>query len=71
MVFWYVTYVMETIFKANLNSYEGTSSKEKLMHKHTQAACELEPSNLIVDYAGVRSKTLQMLPITGADEVYV
>ena len=31
------------------NSYEGTSSKEKLMHKHTQAACELEPSNLIVD----------------------
>ena len=49
MVFWYVTYVMETIFKANLNIYEGTSSKEKLMHKHTQAACELEPSNLIVD----------------------
>ena len=49
MVFWYVTYVMETIFKANLNSYEGTSSKEKLMHKHTQATCELEPSNLIVD----------------------
>ena len=31
------------------NSYEGTSSKEKFMHKHTQAACELEPSNLIVD----------------------
>ena len=33
----------------NKNSYEGTSSKEKLLNKHTQAACELEPSNLIAD----------------------